>query len=317
MMRITKKTCPVFVVLVTFIFIALFISCNRGNEQPKIIDRAGHIVALPEKIERIISVSPSNTEIIAALGLAGKLVATDPHSKDIDGIDKNLPDINFFYPDAEAIIALSPDVIIANGLNRIGTGEDPLALLQTAHIAVMYVPMSNSIEGIYGDIAFIAGILNADERGNEVIANMRAEIEAVAAIGKTIQHKKSVYFEIEPPPSIATLGGGTYLNEMIEIVGATNIFGGEKGILFPNNEQILFRNPDVILTNVDYTPAPLQELKNRPGFHLISAVKNNAVYLIDANTSARPSQNIVYALREIARDIYPEYFSGSGEAASP
>jgi iron complex transport system substrate-binding protein len=314
---ITKTPRHYFLILAPLFFLSsLFLSCTGGEGGIKITDRSGQVVGLPPKIERIISVSPSNTEIIVGLGLGEKLVATDRHSKDIDGIDKNTPNIDFFYPDAEAIISLDPDIIIANGLNRVGAGEDPLAILRAAHISVVYVPMSNSIEGIYGDIAFIAGIFKVSERGEEIISKMKAEIDAISETGKTIQNKKTVYFEIGPPPSIATLGGGTYLNEMIEIVGAINIFGGEKGILFPNNEQILSRNPDVILTNVNYTPAPLQELKNRTGFNLISAVKNNAVYLVDANTSARPSQNIVYALREIARDIYPEYYTGSGGAAS-
>jgi iron complex transport system substrate-binding protein len=95
---------------------------------------------------------------------------------------------------------------------------------------------------------------------------------------------------------------------MIELLGAENIFAKEKGIVFPNNEEILARNPDVIMTNIDYVSGMLDEIKGRPGFILINAVKNDAVFLIDTNSSARPSHRIVFALRQMAEFIYPEYY---------
>jgi iron complex transport system substrate-binding protein len=238
--------------------------------------------------------------------LADKLVATDIYSKDIKGVDQNLSNIDFFYPDAEAIIMLEPDLIIANGLNSHGAASDPFAML--TDIPVVYIPMSDSIDGIYKDIAFIAEILNAKKEGEKIIADMKDEVDYIKNIGSRITNRKTVYFEVSPSPSIVCLGSGTYLNEMIEITGARNIFADKKGIVYPSVENILERNPDVIMTNIVYIDDAIGEIKSRPGFEFTTAVKDNAVYLVDANSSSRPSNHIVYALKQMAKDIYPEYY---------
>jgi iron complex transport system substrate-binding protein len=289
---------------------ALLASCDKPQTE-RIADSRGRgtAVEIPVKKDRVISAMPSNTEILVDLGLADRIVALDKYSKGIAGIDENLPVIDIMYPDIEFIASLNPDMIIAHGMSRVGAGDDPFAVLRSAGIAVVYLTMSNSIDGIYNDIAFTANLFDVQQRGQELIALMKADIAAVADIGKTITHKKTVYFEIEPPPAITSFGGGTYLNEMIELVGAENIFKTEKGIIFPSIEQILVRNPDVLITNVDYIPDPINNLRNRTGFEYISAVQNNMVFHIDADSSSRPTRNIIKALKELAKDIYPEFYA--------
>jgi iron complex transport system substrate-binding protein len=277
------------------LFAALF-SCEKKESIPE------------PSLRRIISTAPSNTEIIAGLGLADRLIATDPYSKDIAGVPDGITRIDFFYPDAEAIIKLSPDIIITNEHNSTGSGSDPFKPLSDIGIPVLYIPTSVSIEGIYGDIRLIAETLDRKERGEKVITEMKARADEIAAIGKTITDRKKVYFEISPAPDPYTFGTGTYLNEMITIAGAQNIFGDQSGWLSPNAEAVLGRDPDVILTNVGFVENPVAEIKGRPGYSQITAIKNNAVYQIDANASSRPSQHIVIALRQIAKAIYPDKY---------
>jgi len=73
----------------------------------------------------------------------------------------------------------------------------------------------------------------------------------------------------------------------------------------PGAESIIERNPDVILTNVDYIPDPIGEIKSRPGFEHINAVKNNCVYQIDTDSSVRSSTRIILALRQMSQAVYP------------
>jgi iron complex transport system substrate-binding protein len=96
---------------------------------------------------------------------------------------------------------------------------------------------------------------------------------------------------------------------MTEIIGARNIFGDEKGILFPSNEEIIARNPDVIFTNINNDPKIIESIKNRPGYKLITAVKTGAVYLVDWNATSRPSPIIIKGLRLMAKDVYPEQYA--------
>ena len=111
-----------------------------------------------------------------------------------------------------------------------------------------------------------------------------------------------------PVPYLYSFGNSTFLNEMIEIIGAKNIFAGEEGWISPTEESVINSNPDVIITNASYLENPTEEIKSREAWENITAVKENAVYLVDKNASSRPSQNAIKALTEMAKVIYPEYY---------
>ncbi len=297
---------------ILLILALLFIGC-KTEKRKEITDRAGRMVVVKQPINRIISTAPSNTEIIAGLGMAHKLVAIDRHSANVAGVPDGLALLDFFYPDAEAIITLMPDIIIASGHNPTGTGEDPFRLLREMGIPVVYISMSKSIEDIYRDIAFIAELLQAREKGEEVIENMKTQISQIKAeIAQVMSQKttntvgKSVYFEISAAPDMMTLGKDSFLNDMISIIGARNIFENDAWFVTPSAESIIERNPDIILTNVNYIDNPIAEIKNRYGFNHINAVINNHVYQIDTDSSVRPSPRIIIALRQMAQAVYPE-----------
>jgi iron complex transport system substrate-binding protein len=296
-------------VLIIAIIIFSVTNCVKKDGR-EIIDRSGRTVTVKNKINRIVSTAPSNTEIITDLGQAHKLVAIDRHSVNIDGIPKGLPQLDFFYPDAEVIIKLEPDIIIANGHNATGTGEDPFRLLREMGIPVVYISMSKSINEIYNDIAFIADILRVQKEGERVINSMKTQIEEIAqqAAANTtanIENKTTVYFEISAAPDMYTVGKDSFINDMIYKIGAINIFGNDNWLVSPSAESIINRNPDVILTNVNYIDDPIAEIKSRPGFNHINAVINNHIYQIDTDSSVRPSTRIVFALRQMSQAVYP------------
>jgi len=288
-------------------FILLLSSCTdtKGNE---IIDRSGSSVVIKNPINRVISTAPSNTEIIFDLGQAHKLIAIDRHSANIDGLADNLPLLDFFYPDAEVIINLEPDLIIASGHNTTGSGEDPFRLLREMGIPVAYISMSKSINDIYGDIAFIAELLQVKDRGAELIDSMKTRINEISEKAAHLHTQRSVYIEISAAPEMITFGMDSYINDMISLAGAQNIFGNDMWIVFPSAEVIIERNPDVILTGVDYLDDPIAEIKNRYGFNHISAVVHNRVYRIDSDSLARPSARIIAAMEQMAAAIYPELY---------
>jgi iron complex transport system substrate-binding protein len=280
-------------------------SGERGRE---ILDRSGRTVTINGPINRIVSTAPSNTEIIADLGMAHKLVAIDRHSANVAGIPDGLVQLDFFYPDAEVIISLEPDIIIASGHNPTGSGEDPFRLLSEAGIPAVYISMSRNIEDIYRDIVFIADILQAQKQGEQLINAMKAQIAEITQYTALIQTKKSVYFEISAAPEMLTFGKDSFINDMISVIGARNIFENDNWLVSPGAESIIDRNPDVILTNVNYIDDPVGEIKGRPGFNHINAVINNNVYQIDTDSSVRPSSRIILALRQMARAVYPELY---------
>lgn len=289
-------------------FVLMFAVGCSSNKETTVTDREGNEVKVPTKLEKIISTAPSNTEILVGLGLSDKLVAVDNYSEGIEGLNKDIPKMDMNKPDAEAIIALEPDIMIASGYNKIGSAEDPYKAIVEAGIPVVYIPSSDSIEGIYKDIEFIASLVNEEKKGEEIITDMKEKISKYEELGKTIKEKKKVYFEISPAPSLFTFGHSTFLNEMIEVIGAENVFENEKSWFAPTEEAILDANPDIILTNVNYVENPTKEISSRNGWQDIKAIKNGDVYYIDSNASARGNQNIIKALDEMAKAIYPDVY---------
>jgi iron complex transport system substrate-binding protein len=280
-------------------------SANKGRE---ITDRSGRKVAVNGPMHRIVSTAPSNTEIIVDLGMADKLIAVDRHSANVPGVPEGLVSLDFSYPDAEVILGLEPDIIIANGHNVTVSGDDPFRLLREMGIPVAYISMSKSIDDIYLDIAFIAELLSVRERGEELVRSMKEQVDNITRKTALTETKRSVYFEISAAPDMITFGKGSYISDMVAAINARNIFENDNWILSPSAEAIIERNPDVILTNVDYIDDPIGEIKNRPGFDHINAVKHNRIYRIDTNSSVRPSPRIILALEQMAQAVYPEVY---------
>ncbi|MDR2375848.1 MAG: ABC transporter substrate-binding protein [Treponema sp.] len=257
---------------------------------------------------RIISASPSITEIIIGLGQGSRIIAADQYSLAL--LPPGPQEIDFFYPDQEFILGLEPDLLISTEVNTQGAADNPFKLLEDFGIRCFYIPTSGSVAEIKRDIRAIAAELGLVERGEELVAVMEREIKEVADIGSRLTADpafsgKTVYMEISPFPYPYSTGQGTFLNEMIEIIGARNIFSDVTGWIAPSAEAILERNPDVILTNVNFTDDPVGEIMTRPGFDNVTAVQKGQVYLIDADSSSRPSQHITLALRQMARAVYP------------
>ncbi|MHC6202082.1 ABC transporter substrate-binding protein [Breznakiellaceae bacterium SP9] len=265
---------------------------------------------------RLVSAASSNTEIIIGLGLAERLVAVDPYSAGLPGLAPDILYIDFFNPDAEALIQLAPDLVIASGINETSTAAELFKTLEGFGVETARIKPSSRIEAIYEDIVYIAALLGVKERGTALAAAMKEEVEAVRAIGLTITDKKTVYFEVSPAPYLVTSGGGTYLNDMLELIGAQNIFAAESGWFEPSAEDIIVKNPDVIFVLADPSgrhdehSVEIEELTARPGFGNICAVQNKAVFAIERNAAARQSQHITRALRQMAIAAYPEYDAG-------
>lgn len=270
-------------------------------------DRAGNKIEIPENVEKIISMSPSNTEIIVALGLGDKIIATDKYSQDIEGLPEGIPYFDMMTPDVEQLVALEPDLIIASGMSM-KDGNDPFKPVKDLGICMAYIPSSSSMEGIYEDIMFLANALQAEEKGQELVEGMKAKIDEIRKLSANVKEKKTVYFEIAAMPNLYSFGSGVFLNEMIDIIGAENVFKDQEKWISVSDESVLAANPDVILTNVSYVENPTEEIKSRAGWDSMEAVKNNQVFYIDNTSSSLSNHNVVKALQEIAEAVYPEVY---------
>jgi len=280
---------------------------EEQNTKLPATDRAGNEISIPDQINRIISISPANTEILIELGFADKIIAADEYSKDIKGLPKGIPLFDMMAPDAEQMVALEPDIIYTTGM-VLAEGNDPYKPIKDMGICVAYVPASISIEGIYEDILFLAKSLGADSKGADLVNSMISKIEEIEEKGKTIENNKTVYFELAESPNLYSFGTGVFLNEMIEIIGAENVLADYDMWISISEENVIASNPDVIITNVDYIENPVDEIKSRSGWENVKAVKSNQVYYVDNYATSHPNHNIIIGLDQMAKAVYPDLY---------
>lgn len=304
-------------ILIVMIFTMLTACSQNEAQSPQalevpeepltITDPAGNEIIVPEETNKIISMAPSITEVLVDLGFGDKIIAVDTNSKDLPGLPDDIPHIDMMAPDVEQLIALNPDIVLASTITMSG-GSDPLTQLKDMGITLAYIPSSDSIEGIYSDLMFIAKVLNVEEEGQALVDAMKEKIEEIKEIGESITSRKSVYFEIAAAPDLYSFGKGVFLDEMIEIIGAENVLGNEEGWISVSGETIVAANPDVIITNVNYIENPVDEIKSRSGWENINAIKNDEVYYVDNMSSSLPNHNIIRALEEMAKAVYPDEY---------
>ncbi len=274
-------------------------------EEIVLIDRAGNKINIKNEYNKIISFAPSLSEILLDLGYEDKIIAITTVDSTFN--NENIQVFDMMNPDIESIMALEPDLILTTELTSSGQ-SNPFAELEKSGVTIATIPTATTINGIYEDLDFIGKLLNEETKTTAIINNMKNVVDYYKQKSMGIEDKKTVYFEISPAPYMFSTGRDTYLNEMIEIVGAENIFTDQVGWFSPTSEMILTDNPDVILTNVDYVENPVEEIKSRNGWDVINAVKNNEVFYIDNNATSIPNHNIVKGIKDMAKIIYPEYY---------
>ena len=277
-------------------------------------DRAGLPIDLPENVEKIVSMAPSTTRVLTDLGLGDRLVAVDTYSAAYQPELAALPQFDMMAPDVEQLAALAPDVVFITGMSLSG-GDDPFKALSELGIPVVQIPSSSSIAAIKEDVLFIGECVGKADDAQALVDEMQAAIDEVAAIGATIENRKTVAVEVAALPYLCYAGGDTYLDEMIGIIGAVNAYGDSDPWASVTEEAAVAANPDVILTCISYLPDPVAEILGREGWGEVTAVANGDVYLLDEESANQPNHRIVKALYEMAEAVYPEAFTALEPAA--
>ena len=278
-------------------------------------DRAGNEFILPDNVERIVSMAPSTTQVLIELGVADKIVGIDTNSATyLDKLPADVAQFDMMSPDCEAIAALAPDLVFTSGMSSVG-GTSPFQSLIDSGISVADIPSSASIADIQTDILFIGSTVHKENEAAGLAELMNAYIKAVKDVAATVPEgeTKTVLVMMGVPsaeyPTVYTFGAGTYMNEMIEIAGAKNVFADQEGWLAVSVEDVLAANPDVILMDCNWMPGADEAVKALEGWENVTAVKNGDVYQIDEDLCSRPNHHVAEACAEWAKCFYPDQFN--------
>jgi iron complex transport system substrate-binding protein len=265
-------------------------------------------VTLKTPATRIISLAPSNTEILFAIGAAGQVVGRDSFS-DYPAEAKNLPDIggsNGKY-DLEKIATLKPDLVIASELNT----PDQVKALEDLHITVYYLSNPPDLEGMYANLVIVGELTGRKAQADTLVAALRQRVKAVQDKISGVTSHPTIFYELDAtdPSKPFTAGPTTFIDQMIQLAGGVNIAGSLSNP-WPqlSLEEILLKNPDMILLgDAAYGNSP-EQVKQRAGWTDLKAVKDGHIQVFDDNLVSRPGPRLVDGLEILAKLIHPELF---------
>jgi iron complex transport system substrate-binding protein len=267
-------------------------------------DQLGHRVTLPHTPQRIISLAPSITEIIFAVGQEHRLRGVSRFS-DYPLAAAMLPKVgSYTQPDLERIVALNPDLCIAT---KDGNPKRVIDRLRSLNIPVYAVDPRN-LDTVMSTILDIGTLLDASERAKALVESMRQKVETIKSVIKKARSQPLVFFQIGISP-IVSIGTDSFINELIVLAGGKNVAAGD--IAYPrfSREQVLAFSPEVIIITSMARDVFFEKVKadwNR--WPNIPAVRNQRIHLVDSNVFDRPSPRLVAALEVLAKLIHPELF---------
>ncbi len=305
----------IFILFALAIISLLAFSCASRAPVPPgaIIDDLGREVLIKEFPDRIISLAPSNTEILFALGLGDKVVGVTQFCNYPEEA-KLKEKIGGFTPDSwdlEKIVALEPDLLVATG----GVQGPSITKLEERGLNV-FALYPKTLDGLLYDITLIGRVTGKEKKAEELTKDLRKRISAVAnkTEGLSPEERQKVLLVVWHEP-IWTVGPGTMEDELIRIAGGKNIaYDLEKDYWPTELEKVVARNPEVIIAYTGHgeaTDLPLEWARTEDRLKDIDARIHDRIYQISTGLMGHRSLRMIDALELLAKFIHPEIF---GEA---
>jgi iron complex transport system substrate-binding protein len=270
-------------------------------------DDLGRTVTIQATPHRIVSLSPSNTEILFALGEGAEVVGTDDYS-DYPAEAKNITHVGSDYPSfsIETIISLKPDLAIAFGY----TLPDYVTQLQNLGIPVI-VLAPKDVGGVISDITMVGKITGAAPAAKTLTTGMQNSLNTVESKIKDVTAPRVLWeFDGTDPGNPWIAGPGSFNDALITLAGGQDVGArGPASSWQMSTEDIVKADPQIIILDDYQFGVTVQSAAQRPGWSTITAVKDGAIYPItDSNLTDRPGPRVIQGLQLLANIIHPELF---------
>lgn len=252
--------------------------------------------------QRIVSLIPSNTEILYELGLGKHVVGVstvDDYPKEV----RNKTQFDAMKLNKEALIKAQPDLILAHESQK-ASQEKVLKSLENSGIKVVYVKEAHSLDEMYQSFEQIGQVTHKEKEAKALVQDTKANVEKVVNDVKSRKEQPKVFVEIASEPEIYTVGQQTFMNDMLTQLKVKNVFDDQKGWPTVSKEQIIKKNPDVMLTTSGISSKDYQEaVQQRSGFDQINAVKKHRVIALNDDLLSRPGPRIDEAMKKLSDAI--------------
>lgn len=274
-----------------------------------IVDGTGYELKLDAPAQKIISLAPSNTEYLFAVGAGDQVIARDDFSNYPEDA-MELPTVGGFNGvyNLEEIARLQPDLILASPLNS----PDVINSIKEVNPNVFVVPNPDSFDDLYTNIKNIGKLTGHDDKAQALVDEYTGRVKTVLDTVAKAEVKPKVFYELDAtePAKPWTAGPGTFIDLLIGLAGGENIGAKLEGEWAQiSQEALIVENPDVILLgDATYGGVTAEQVAARPGWDVIKAVSTNRVLPFNDDLVSRPGPRMVEGLEELAKAIHPELF---------
>jgi iron complex transport system substrate-binding protein len=270
------------------------------------VDGLGREITLSAPAAKIVSLAPSNTEFLYAVGAGDEVVGRDELSdfpeeaKAVKSVGGSMGDFS-----TEAIVALEPDLVLASELNA----PELVKSIEDLGVTVYSLPNPKSFDDLYKNIETVATLTGHD--ATDLIDSLKVRVAAVDEKIAPLSSRIPVFYELDgtDPLKTWTSGPGTFIDLLINRAGGFNVGSSLHGEWAQiSSEELVKADPQVILLGDALYGVTVESVAARTGWDSITAVKNNAIYPFNPDTATRPGPRLVDALEEMAKLLRPELF---------
>jgi len=270
-------------------------------------DGLGREMSLDGPAQRIVSLAPSNTEMLFAIGAGDQVVGRDNLS-DYPEAASTVTDIGSAFEalNTELIVSLEPDLVLAAEINT----AEQVKQLEDLGLTVYYLKNPLTLEEMYGNLELVAQLTGHQEETAALIESLKARVAAVDEKIAPISSRFTVFYELDAtdPAKPYTAGKGTFITQLIDRAGGYNIASDLDGYPQLSLEQVVAEDPDFIILGDARYGITAESIAQRPGWENLSAVKNGQVLPFNDDLVSRPGPRLVDALEELAKLLRPELF---------
>jgi iron complex transport system substrate-binding protein len=266
-------------------------------------DDEGTPVTIASRPTTIVSLTPATTEILFAVG-AGPRVRGVTDADDFPPAAKQITQIvKLGTVDIEKIVGLGADLVIAggNGFNS----PDAIAKLRSLGIPVVVVYASN-VAGVFHDIDLVATAAGEATAGASLVASLQAqETAVVAAVAAAGAPRPRVFYELDATKEIYSFADGIEQDDLIRLAGGDPITTGSPTVFSIPLEKLIVADPELILLGDAAYGTTAAQVKARPGWEVMTAVRTGAIRPVDDTIVSRPGPRVIDGLRALAEAINP------------
>lgn len=278
-----------------------------ASEGITLTDGLNREVTLAAPAQRIVSLAPSLTEVLFAVGAGEQVVGRDEYS-DFPEAALSVESIGSTYEtlNTEAILALEPDLVVAAEINS----PEQIKALEDLDVAVYFFKNPTDFEGMYQHLEITGQLTGHTEEAGALVESLKARVDAVTQKVASLTEKPKVFYEIDASGGVDkpwTSGPGTFMDTLVSMSGGVNI-GGVLSDSFAqiSLEEIVLQDPDFIILGDTAFGVTIESIAERPGWENLSAVKNGSIFAFEDDFASRPGPRLVDGLEALLAILHPE-----------